>query len=434
MKQKILQSILRKLARGTLRRYRPLVVAVTGSVGKSSTKEAVALVLGVQYTVRKTEGNYNNEFGAPLTILGLSSGGSSMLAWLWVLLCALWVRFGFGAYPNALVLELGIDRPGDMTYLLSFIPVDIGIVTHISGSHLEYFKTLAGVAKEKGELLRNFAADSGVAIVNADNTYAAKLLEKSTAKEKMSYGFTEVANIRAMHAALLIGEPSAALLPGYSFKLQYDGKTFPVRLPLIVAEHHLYAALAALSVAIALKMNLVNAAKALETFAPLPGRLFALPGTKETILLDDTYNASPASTKEALKVLGQVTTGRRVAVLGDMLELGPKSDQKHAALKEDLYAAGVGVAVLVGNHMRALYEALQVDGRLTVYHELDPSVVAKNIQAIIQPGDTILLKGSQGMRIELVTKALLADEDLAQRYLCRQSPAWIQKPFTPPQE
>lgn len=436
MKQKILRNILKILARGVLKRHRPLVIGITGSVGKSSAKEAIALALEGDFTVRKTEGNLNNEFGAPLTILGLPSGGDSGRAWLFILLKAFWRRWFTFQYPDALVLELGVDRPGDMAYLLSFIPVDIGVVTHVSGSHLKYFQGLASIAKEKGELVLHFKKDQGIAVLNADNKYTAKMAERTNAKETLTYGFSEEAAVRAMHQTLLQGNHENATLPSYSFKLQYQGKTFPVRLPNIIAEHHLQSALAALAVAAALKLNLVTVTQRLEKLAPLPGRLRVLPGIQDTLLLDDTYNASPVSTIEAIRVLGNLGGSRRVAVLGDMLELGSKSDENHRTLYPILEEAGVGVVVLIGNHMRALFEEYQKHPRpeRKVYWESNPNIVAQNIKSIITPGDIILLKGSQGMRVELVTKSLLVDQELAESYLCRQSPAWQKKPFTPPQE
>jgi UDP-N-acetylmuramoyl-tripeptide--D-alanyl-D-alanine ligase len=436
MKQKILKYILRSLAKGMLRRHQPLVVAVTGSVGKSSAKEAIALALAGDFTVRKTEGNLNNEFGAPLTILGLPSGDNSICAWIRIIVLALVKRFFSWSYPQALVLELGVDKPGDMSYLLSFIPVDVGVVTHVSGSHMQYFKSLKGIAKEKGELLMHFRKNKGVAIINADNVYTAKMAEKTNAEEIITYGFSEEAKVRAMYQTLIQGSAEEGSIPSYSFKLSFEGKNFPVRLPNIIAEHHLHAVLAALSVAVALKLNLVTVTQRLEKLAPLPGRLRVLPGVESTLLLDDTYNASPVSTGEAIRVLGKLQAPRKVAILGDMLELGVQSDDHHRALLTSIEEARVEVCVLVGSHMKALFKEYQKDSLVgkKIYWEASPVTVAKNIRAVIQPGDAILLKGSQGMRMELVTKALLIDPELAPTYLCRQSSAWQRTPFTAPEE
>lgn len=435
MKQNILKSILRFLAKGMLQKHKPLVVGITGSVGKSSTKEAVALALSQSYTVRKTEGNLNNEFGIPLTIFGLKAGGNSVVAWALIIIKAVMLRYFTFRYPQALVLEMGVDRPGDMSYLLSFVTLDIGVVTHVSGSHLQYFKTLQGIAKEKGEIVQHFPEGKGIAILNADNAYTVKMKEKTNAASVYTYGLQEDSLVRGTNLLLLDGDGVEGSLPSYSLKIEHEGKTFPLRLPNIVAEHHISSVLAAMAVAIALKQNLVEVAQVLEDFAPLPGRLRILPGTNSTILLDDTYNASPVSTSEAIKVLGRIKSPRRVAVLGDMLELGPKSDELHMGLRKELEAAQVNLAVLAGPHMKALYSDLKnKPSGIQVFWEESPVIVAKNMRSILQPGDTILIKGSQGMRMELVTKALLVDEALASKYLCRQSDTWLAKGFVLPVE
>lgn len=435
MKQKILKVILRFLAKGMLRRHKPLVVGITGSVGKSAAKEAVALALSQSYTVRKTEGNLNNEFGTPLTVFGLKSGGNDLFSWGLLLLKILFLRYFTFSYPQALVLEMGVDRPGDMKYLLSFVTLDIGVVTHVSGSHLQYFKTLQGIAKEKGEIVEHFPDGKGIAILNADNRYTAKMAERTNAKSVYTYGLQEEATVRGTNLLLLQRGSREGSFPFYSLKIEHEGKTFPVRLPNIMAEHHISAVLAAVAVAISLKQNLVEVAKILETFAPLPGRLRILPGIKNTWLLDDTYNASPISTEEALKALGRLESPRKVAILGDMLELGPKSEEWHVGLYDDILSAQVKVVVLVGHRMKTLFVALQKNNpAIQSFWEDSPVTVAANIKSIITPKDTILIKGSQGMRMEFITKALLVDETLAPRYLCRQSPNWLAKPFTAPVE
>jgi len=187
--------MLRFMARKVLQKYEPLIVGITGSVGKSSTKEAVALVLAVAYTVRKADGNYNNEIGIPLTVIGAQSGGSSFFRWSSVFFRWLFVMIFPVRYPEVLVLEMGIDRPGDMDFLLEFIPVRIGIVTQISSSHIEFFGTLGNIAKEKGKLISALPED-GIAILNADDKRTEKMREKTKAKV-LTYGFEEGADVHA---------------------------------------------------------------------------------------------------------------------------------------------------------------------------------------------------------------------------------------------
>ena len=419
------------MARAVLRRHRPLIVGITGSVGKSSTKEAVALVVSQSYAVRKAEGNYNNEIGIPLTIIGARSGGSSPVRWIGVFLRWLQVlRFPF-RYPDVLVLEMGIDRPGDMERLMRFVPVKIGVVTNISASHLEFFGSLGAIAQEKGKLPAGLLED-GFAILCADDKRVLRMGEKTSAKI-ITYGFAAAAEMRADN---LLFHPDAKRVEGLSFKLNYDGKTIPVRLPKIVATHHIGAVLAAAAVGVALKMNLVEIARALETFEPLPGRLRLLPGKNATILLDDTYNASPASTVAALGVVQELIAPRKVVILGDMLELGAGTGEAHQALAASVIASGASVALLVGQHTRFLHTALLAAGfsRKQALWLPDPLSAARMVSDIVRPEDLVLIKGSRGMRMEKITEGLLADPQEKEVLLCCQSDEWKNRPFIPPAE
>lgn len=419
------------MTKAVLRKYHPLIVGITGSVGKSSTKEAVALVLGVTYNVRKTEGSYNDEIGLPLTVIGTTGGGSSIFGWIRVFCKWLFIMLFPIKYPEVLVLEMGIDRPGDMAAFLQFVPVNIGIVTQISSSHMAYFGTLQNIAREKGRLIVALP-DDGIAILNADDKRTLKMREKTSAKV-VTYGFGDGADV---HADNFVFHREARRAEGLSFKVNFDGKTVPLRLPKIVAKHHIPAALAALSLGVALKMNPFEIVEVLEKFEPLPGRLRLLPGRDNTYLLDDTYNASPASTRAALEVMGELIAPRKMVILGDMLELGPESDREHALLAEAVKSSGVDIVVTVGKHMRALHEQLLSDGfsRKQVLWLPDPMSAVDAVMNIIRSEDLILIKGSQGLRMEKVTEQLLVDPRTSGSYLCRQSDEWRKKMFTPPIE
>lgn len=430
-KRKLLEQVLRFMAKAVLAKYGPLVVGVTGSVGKSSTKEAIALVLSSQFHVRKSEGNYNNEVGIPLTILGAKSGGSSIIRWVGVFFRFLWLMLVPTRYPQVVVLEMGIDRPGDMEYLLSFIPVKVGVATGVSSSHMEFFGSITNIAREKGRLIATLPED-GFAILNADDKRTAKMAEKTKAKV-LTYGFADGASVRADN---ILFHREAKRVEGYGLKLNFDGKTIPVRLPKIIGRHHIPAALAAAAVGLSLKMNLVEIAGALERFEPLPGRLRLLPGRENTVLIDDTYNASPTSTVAALETLRELSAPRKIAVLGDMLELGPESDRAHAALKDAVIDSQASMVVTVGKHMRSLYDALMEAGfpPLQVLWLPDPLSAIQMLLKIVHPEDLILIKGSQGLRMETIVEQLLIDPKEAPMLLCRQAEEWRKKPFTPPTE
>lgn len=427
---RILETVLRFMARAVLWKYRPRVVGITGSVGKSSAKEAVTLALSPAYQVGTNPANYNNEIGLPLTVIGAPTGGRSVIGWLKVGLRWLWLMLWPARYPSVLVLEMGVDRPGDMRYLLGFIPVSVGVVTDVSGSHLEFFGTLKAIAREKGEIVKHLAA-AGTAVLNADNPLTAAMADKTKADTVILFGFGEKADLKAENV-VLVGDEAGH--PSLSFKVSFGGQHLPVRLPHVLARHHAYAALAALAVATAFKVNLVEAARSLARLEPLPGRLKPFAGRNHSLILDDTYNASPVSLAAALDVFADLPAKRRLVALGDMLELGPDSAARHREVGERLAALKVDQAFLVGERMREAASALREAGYPeNRYAWLPDPVSAGNVlEQVLQPGDVVLVKGSQGMRMEKTVERLLADLDRDQGRLCRQSPVWRKKPFIHP--
>ncbi len=419
------------MAKAVLAKYQPLVIGITGSVGKSSAKEAIALVLSASYRVRSAEGNQNNEIGIPLTIIGAKSGGRSVFRWLLVFFRWAGTMLFPIRFPQVLVLEMGIDRPGDMEYLLNFVPVNIGVVTQVSSSHIAYFGSVGNIAKEKGRLIAELP-ENGYAILNADDKNVIRMQERTRAKI-ITYGFSESASVRADH---ILFHRDPRRMEGFSFKVAVEGKSVPVRLPKIIAKHHIFGVLSAIGVGLSLKMNLVEIARALERFEPLPGRLRLLPGREGAFLLDDTYNASPVSVRAALDVVKELMAPRKIVVLGDMLELGADATEEHGGLAEVIEASGAHIIFTVGQHMRSLHEALLARGyaRKRVLWMPDPISALEALLQTIRPDDLILIKGSRGMRMEKIVEGLLIDPRDAKALLCCQSDEWRRKPFAPPSE
>ena len=173
----LLEKLLKFMAVRVLKKYKPKVVAITGSVGKTTTKEMVWKLLSNYHVTRKNEKNYNNEIGVPLTIIGAKSGESSIFGWLLVFLKWFWIVVIPSKYPEILVLEMGADRPGDIKYLCSFVPIDVGVITNIGISHLEFFKSKKGVAREKGRLLKSVLS-GGLALINTDDEEVLKIKDQ----------------------------------------------------------------------------------------------------------------------------------------------------------------------------------------------------------------------------------------------------------------
>ena len=436
LKQKIARSfaaIFGFMARVVLRSRKPIVVGVTGSVGKSSAKEAIALVLSKNYRVGFSPGNYNNEFGLPAAILGIEHPGRSIARWIGACVHTVLIAARLKTYPEVLVLEMGVDRPGDMDYLLRIVRPDVSVLTRIAESHLANFENLSQIAKEKGKLIAALPTD-GVAVLNADDERVMRQGERTRARV-ISYGLSPQAALFADNIRLL---QDSGKTDGLSFKLNSDGKSIPVRLPFVIARHHLLAVLTAAAVGIALKMNLVDIAAALAEFKPLPGRMNLLGGDAGIRIIDDTYNASRVSTEAALATLRELIAPRKVVILGDMLEIGDGSDEMHRALRDMVIASGATVFVGVGQHMHFLTDALIGTNfpEKGIFHFPDPVTAIDHITELVRPSDLILVKGSQGLRMELIVARLLGDraESEKRSSLCRQTPAWRKRPFIPPEE
>ncbi|MFH0805141.1 MAG: UDP-N-acetylmuramoyl-tripeptide--D-alanyl-D-alanine ligase [Patescibacteria group bacterium] len=427
----LLEWKLRVLARWILRKYHPRVVGVTGSVGKTSAVAAIHTVLSAKFRARKNIKNYNNELGVPLSIIGAESGRKNPLSWLLVFLRTaglLIVRSR--QYPEVLVLEMGADKPGDIRYLVNLVPCTVGVLTAIGPAHLELFGTMERVIREKRLVVSHLPPD-GTAVLNADDPAVLGCREKVSA-HIVTFGYVDTADVRATEVDVSAGpsgEPWAdAAIRGLSFKLLYGGSTVPVFLPSVIGEHQVYSALVAAAVGISFGMNLADVSAALGRYQSPPGRMRLLPGIQRTSIIDDTYNSSPLAATAALKVLRKVSVpGLKYAVLGDMLELGAYTDAGH----REVGAAAVGAAqvlVTVGERSRITAEAARAGGMADqqVFCFATPAEASRFLLSRIQQGDIILVKGSQGARMEPIVRDLMAEPERAGELLVRQGPEWRQ--------
>lgn len=435
----LLQKILRVMAVLVLKKYKPKIVSITGSVGKTSSKEAIFAVLESKFRARRTDKNYNNEIGLPLTIIGADSGENSLWKWSLVFWKWLWVMLAPIKYPEVLVLEMGADRPGDIKYLTSFIRSDAAVITDISSSHLEFFKNIESVAKEKSVLVKGLDG-KGLAVINADNPYAAKISPPTGGQlkcEAITFGFSEEAQMRATDISFNYAD-GGTVLKGLSFKLNYKGTTIPVRLNNALAKHQIYPALAAAAVGTGFGINLVEAGAALENFSLPYGRMNLIAGIKGASIIDDTYNSSPISALAALDALGEISASgegriRKIAVLGDMLELGEESVEKHRAVGRKFLEIKGDMFFAVGKRMRDAADELEKNGfsRQNTFYFESPIEAGKKVREAIREGDLVLVKGSQGMRMEKIVEEVMADPGEAERLLCRQTRHWREIPWKP---
>jgi UDP-N-acetylmuramoyl-tripeptide--D-alanyl-D-alanine ligase len=313
--------------------------------------------------------------------------------------------------------------------LLEFVPVEVAVVTSISSVHLEFFKSIEHIGREKGKIVE-FLPDDGCAILNADDKRVLEM-KNSTKAKTITYGFSENADVRATDAYYINNgdEPE-----GISFKLNYEGKSIPVRLRKILAEHQIQAALAAISTGIVFKINLVDIAAALEDFSSPHGRMNMIPGANGSMIIDDTYNASPASTMAAIKVAGNLRSKRKIFVLGDMLELGQDESDGHKEVAKEIFKSNADLFFSVGSRMGIAVRELEKFGfaKEKIFSFESPIDAAGALAQKIKPGDLILVKGSQGMRMEKIVEKIMEDPAQARKLLCRQSEEWWKKPYVKP--
>ena len=418
-----------------LRKYKPKVVAVTGSVGKTSTKDAIYSALAPEYRTRKSEKSFNSEVGLPLTILGLQNAWSNPFRWLLNLLDGLFLILFPVRYPEWLVLEAGADRPGDIRSLAKWLSVDIAVITRLPEVpvHVEFFESPEDVVREKASLI-NALKEGGALLLYADDERTrnlAKRLPVSHQAKTITFGFSEHADVRGSNFEV-VGESGREHLPiGMKGKISYRGVSAPVEVVGSLGAHSFVPALAAAAVSAALGKNLEQAAEALRLYAPPPGRMRLLRGLKESTLIDDTYNSSPAAVEAALDTLRHVQPsksdlrGRRIAVLGDMLELGRHSVEEHR--KAGAHAAKCAdLLVTVGFRAHdtaqgALDQGMQ-ESNILQYE--DSNAAGKELKNLVGEGDIILLKGSQSVRMERAVEELLHDPEDARRLLVRQEREW----------
>jgi len=353
------------------------VVAVTGSIGKTTTKEMVAAILSQGWPTARTPGNYNNEIGVPLALLELTSD------------------------HKAAVVELAMRGRGQISYLANMVQPQIGLVTNIGVSHLELLGTRDAIAEAKGELLAVLPPD-GVAVLNADDDFFEFLKARSSARV-VSFARNAEADVRADQVEAAPDGRIKFLLRGWWGEQQLS-------LPAAGRHQALNAAAAAAS-AVAAGAQPAWIAAGLETFAgaEMRGRIEEAPGGFRVI--DDSYNAAPESMRVALELLGDLPGTRKWAVLGDMKELGPMAVEWHREMGE--LAASLGVAGLItvgelGRHIAAAAREHLAPGE--VVEAADNAAAAAILKERVGPGDVVLIKGSRVMKMEEVVGMLLAGE------------------------
>ena len=347
------------------------VVAITGSNGKTTTKDLTAAALSARGPVAKTQGNFNNEIGLPLTLLSIRPE------------------------HQAAVVEIGMRGLHQIEALAPLAAPTVGIVTNVGETHMELLGSLENIAQAKAELVEALPA-GGTAILNGDNKYVAAMKGKAPAGvHVMTFGIEKAADVR--------GEDIRTEGTSTLFVAVYAGERHEYRVPM-VGRHNVYNALAAIAAGFALGFSAEEIRQGLLSLEATKMR-FECSELKGWQIVNDAYNASPASMKAAIETLSEMAKGRKIAVMGDMLELGAVAEEAHREVGRELAEHGF-TAVLTRGDLGSLIAAGAESKGLTAYRCASHKEAAEKLHSILQPGDTVLFKGSRGMQMEKIIDLL----------------------------
>ena len=370
-------AALQALAASVLAECGPRVIGITGSIGKTTTKEFAAALLSPCLKVLKSEGNFNNQLGLALSLLRLKPR------------------------HQAAVLEMGTSGPGEIRTLTRIAPPDVAVITNVNPVHLEFFHSLEAVASAKKEILEG-AREDGTAVLNGDDPFVQEI-GRAWKGRRLTFGFSPGCDIRAARVQI-----SGTI--GMSFELQLEGKSRRVLFPFFY-EEYLSNLLAAVGVGLAMSVPFEAMVEQIPRLAPVTGRGRLIGLRRGIRLIDDSYNSSPKALEAALRGLASFPAKRRIAVLGDMLELGPAAEEFHREAGREVARNGWDLLLAVGPLARGIAEGAMAAGlpkeRIHIFSTSDEA--AARISSLLEDGDLVLVKGSRGMRTERVVEKLSVD-------------------------
>lgn len=413
---------LARVAQATLWRFRPGIVGISGSTGKTTAKAAICAVLEGERSIRVSFDGITDASSILLAILGSSHEADARhycapeshpkqisYWWFWtaVLARSLWqlARLPKNKYPEILLLEYGAREPGAIKSLLEIVRPNVAVLTNVGEvpSHVGSYPGVDEAVREYVRLIEQLPA-AGFAILNGDDETLMRLKHRTRA-HVMTFGTTKGVHVHVMN----VDQKVDANLPvGLACKLEYGGSTVPVRLAGALGYHHAYAAAAAASVGIIFGMNLVNIAGKLSEYVPPSGSMRLIPGVKNTLIIDDAAEANPLSVKFALELLSALPGKRRIFVLGDLIDLGKYAIEAHekigvlASVKADYF-------ITVGSRAKLAAEAALTKSRMNkrnIQSYDRPEDAGIPLQTLMRKGDTVLIVGSRAMRMDKVIKEI----------------------------
>jgi len=416
--KKIIYTILKWEAILVLKRFNPRIIGVAGSVGKTSTKDAIHAALKDFVVIRKNQKSFNSEIGIPLTILGLETGWNSPSVWIQNIFKGFRVMFA-KEYPQWLVLELGTDRPGDMKKLISWIKLDYAVFTRFPEVpvHAEYFKKAEDVNEEDAQMMFGLKKE-GVLVLNADDTQIAELALKSTFKT-LWYGFNAKKNgVAVSHIEMQYDENKKVI--GQYIKINFGSNSVPFTINGALGIQHAYPILASLVVAKDLGINVLDVLQSMGTYKVPNGRMNILEGVQDITIIDDSYNSSPIAVELALKTLSEIDSDTKIAVLGDMAELGKYTQAEHKKVALSLKGYNISHVITMGERAELIADEAHELGITNIFSALSHTDAVNKILEWAKGNTVVLIKGSQSVRMEKVSYELLADKTKAKQVLVRQ--------------
>jgi len=425
--KKIIIGIIFVEAKLMLLRYRPKIIAVAGSVGKTGTKDMIYQCLKKDIKVRKSLKSLNSEIGVPLSILGYESGWNDPIAWLKIMIGSIFRIVYFHNYPEWLILETGVDHPGDMEKIAKFLKPDIAVITTFGTVpvHVEYFDHPEDLMKEESKII-DYIKDGGSLILNADDPEVLKLKDKSHVKT-YTYGITnDIADTLATNQNNILTND----FKGISFKANYEGNVIPVSIKNVLGAQYIYCALAGMTVAKILGLSEITVAESISEFVPAQGRMNLIKAKNDSMVIDDTYNSSPVALHKALEALGDLECeGNKIAILGDMLEIGRFSHSEHVKAGEFIKEIGIDYLITVGLRADEIAEgaiAAGMNKENISSFKTSEEAIAKSLEILnLKKQSMVLAKGSQSIRVEKIVKELIENPEKAGKLLVRQEKEWL---------
>ncbi|MFH1564961.1 MAG: Mur ligase family protein [bacterium] len=413
-KTKFLYSLSKKI----LKKYHPDVIGIVGSVGKTTTQEAIYSVLSSKFNVRKNSSKGNNKIEIIFSIIGADSKRRGWYSLVFHALKLLIIKDS--KYPDILVLEIDVKKPGDLERLTEYIPFHIGMITSSEAVQPSAFSSAKKLAAEYEIMISRLPKD-GIAILNVDDEMVKGMKTKAS---MMTLGVINDADLKANEPAISVNNEEADGLPikGISFKINYKGSVVPILIPEILGTHQIYSVLAAIMCGLVYQMNLSEISNNLREYHPPAGRMRLLKGIKNTLIIDDTFSSSSVSVKAALGSLALIPLKENVesyAVIGDIMDLGNMSEDIHREIGHYAEERGIDKIITVGERSKDVAVAAREAGMEEdkVFSFDDVLGAGKFLQKRLEKNDVVLITGSAAMEMEKIVKELMADPLLSKHLL-----------------